>query len=89
MNPVSSWSPIGASFLQGMQNAQAQFDKAASRIAQLPNGVDAGAAGAGGDTIDLSAEIVAMMSARDNFMANVEAAKTGDSMQRTLLNMIG
>ena len=72
-----------------MQNAQAQFDKAASRIAQLPNGLDAGTSGATGDTIDLSAEIVAMMSARDNFMANVEAAKTGDSMQRTLLNMIG
>ena len=86
MNPVCpSCSPIGDSALQGMQKAQAQFDKAAGRIAQLPNAADAGA---GGDTIDLSAEIVAMMSARDNFMANVEAAKTGDAMQRTLLNMI-
>src|SRR5260370_42704298 len=78
IDPVSA--PLGASALQGMQNAEAQFEKAAGRIVQLPAAV-----GGGGDTVDLSAEIVAMLSARDNFMANVEAAKTGDSLQRALL----
>lgn len=93
ISPVCSSSPpIGASALQGMQKATAQLDKAASKIAQLPNAVDAGAAGATrtpGDTVDLSTEMVAMLGARDNFMANVEAFKTGDSMQRALLNMVG
>jgi flagellar basal body rod protein FlgC len=90
MNPVcSSCSPIGASALQGMQKAEAQLGKAADRIAQLPNALNAGAAGASGDTVDLSAQMVALLGARDNFMANVEAFKTGDSMQRTLLNMVG
>lgn len=84
IDPVSS--PIGASALQGMQNAEAQFQKAAGRIAQLPAAVDPGAVG---DTVDLSAEIVAMLSARDNFMANVEVAKSGDSMQRALLSLVG
>ncbi len=83
IDPVSA--PLGASALQGMQNAEAQFEKAAGRIAQLPA---ATGAGAGGDIVDLSAEIVAMLSARDNFMANVEAAKTGDALQRALLNVV-
>jgi hypothetical protein len=88
MNPVcSSCSPISASALQGMQKAEAQLGTAANKIAQLPNAVE-GTAG-GGDTVDLSTQMVALLSARDNFMANVEAFKTGDSMQRTLLNMVG
>lgn len=82
IDPVST--PIGFSSLQGMQKAEAQLNTAAGRIAQLPT-----AANGGGDTIDLSAEIVALMSARDNFMANVGAAKTGDQIQRALLNMLG
>jgi len=82
IDPVST--PIGFSSLQGMQQAEAQFNTAAGKIAQLPS-----TANGGGDTVDLSAEIVAMMGARDNFMANVGAAKTGDQLQRTLLNMLG
>ena len=82
IDPVSS--PIGFSSLQGIQNAEKQFETAARGVAKLPNAVEAGA---GPDTVDLSAEIVAMMSARDNFMANVESAKTGDELQRTLLKM--
>jgi hypothetical protein len=93
MNPVcSSCSPISASAVQGMQKAEARLEKAADKIAQLPNAVDGGAAGvpgAGGDTVDLSAQMVALLGARDNFMANVEAFKTGDALQRTLLNMVG
>ena len=80
-NGVSS--TIYASSLQGMQRAETQLQKAAAGIAQWPN------AAPDGDTLDLSAEMVALMTSRDNFMANVEAARTGDEMQRTLLNMVG
>lgn len=93
MTPVcSSCSPISASAVQGMQKAEAQLGKAADKIAQLPNALNAeanGASGPSGDTVDLSTQMVALLGARDNFMANVEAFKTGDSMQRTLLNMVG
>ena len=78
IDPVSS--PISVSSLQGMQKAEAQVEKAASRIAAWPDS---------SDSVDLSAEIVRMLSARDNFMANVEAARTGDEMQRALLNLVG
>ena len=69
-----------------MQNAEAQFQAAAGKIAQLPAVLQNPQ---NPDTVDLSAEMVALLSARDNFMANVEAAKTGDQLQRALLNLVG
>ena len=85
-NPVSS--PIALSSLQGMQKAETQLQTAAGNIAQLstapPNAQDPQAP----DSLDLSSQMVALLSARDNFMANVGAAKTGDEMQRTLLNIV-
>lgn len=83
IDPVST--PLSVSSLQGMQNAEARFQTTAERIAQLPG---AWQNPQSPDRIDLSAEMVAMMSARDNFMANVEAAKAGDGLQRALLNMV-
>lgn len=77
IDPVSG--SIAVTSLQGMQKAESQVYTAAARIAAWPDT---------SDTVDLSAEMVAMMSARDNFMANVEAAKTGDEMQRALLNLV-
>ena len=78
IDPLSS--PIAASSLRGMESAISQFQKAAENIAQAPEHPD---------TVDLSAEMIALLSARDNFMANVEAAKTGDAIQRSLLNLVG
>ena len=87
-DPVSSSSIISSS-LAGMERAQTQFEKAAAKIAQIPAVAKPGQTAQSGDSVDLSAQMVAMMSARDNFMSNVEAAKTGDQMQRSLLNMLG
>lgn len=78
IDPVSN--PISVTSLQGMQRAQEQLQAAAARIADPQQSPD---------TVDLSAEVVAMLSARDNFMANVEAARTGDELQRALLNLVG
>ena len=78
IDPVST-PPVAISSLQGMQKASSQLDTAAAKIAQWPDTQD---------TVDLSTEMVAMMNARDNFMANVEAAKTGDELQRALLNLV-
>lgn len=83
INPVST--PIPISSLEGMQNAQAQLEAAAGKIARLPAALQNPEPG---DTVDLSAEMIALMSARDNFMANVGAAKSGDAIERALLNMV-
>ena len=86
IDPVSTFPSIAETSLQGMQRAQAQLNVAASNIAKTPQVTEPCQ---GGDVVDLSTDMVALLSSRDNFMANVEAAKTGDQMQRDLLNMIG
>jgi flagellar hook protein FlgE len=62
-----------------MQKAETQLNTAANKIAQSAQS---------GDTLDLSSDMVSLITARDNFMANVGAAKSGDEMQRALLNLI-
>jgi len=85
-NPVSS--PIALSSLQGMQKAETQFQTAAGNIAQLSAAPQGPPNPQAPDSLDLSSQMVALLGARDNFMANVGAAKTGDEMQRALLNIV-
>lgn len=68
--------------LQGMEAASGRVNTAARRIAQAANPQS-------GDSVDLSAEAVAMMEAKTAFEANVNAAKTMDRMTGTLLNVLG
>lgn len=70
----------------GMSNALAQFSKAAGKIARVP--LSATGAG-GGDVVDLSAEILAMMAAKNTFAANVKAAKSMDEIQKSLIDVLG
>jgi flagellar basal body rod protein FlgG len=67
--------------LQGMSLASASLDRAATRIASL--GTPAG------DSVDLSAEMVALIQAKNNFGANVRVAQTMDEVTQSLLNLIG
>jgi flagellar basal body rod protein FlgG len=67
--------------LSGMNRASASLDQAASRIAAAPF--------PGGDSVDLSAEMVALMTARTSFAANVAVAKTEDQMSQSLLSILG
>lgn len=76
---------ISASSVQGIKNAESQFQAAASKIASFAGSLQNPQAP---DTVDLSSQMTALMSARDNFMANVEASKTGDQLQRDLLNVV-
>lgn len=70
--------------LQGMQRALAQFNQAASNIAQAPV-----AAVAPTDTVDLSAQAVALIQAKNSFEANTAALKVGDQMMQDLFKAIG
>jgi flagellar hook protein FlgE len=70
--------------LQGLQQAEVQAETAAAAI------VGAGAASANGsnpDVVDLSAEMVALISAQASFAANIATIETVDQMQKTLLDV--
>ncbi|HLJ44453.1 MAG TPA: flagellar basal body rod C-terminal domain-containing protein [Bryobacteraceae bacterium] len=79
--------PAFSSALQGLSSAETQLNTAAEHIARAP--VSVTSAPSPGDSVDLSAEMVALMESRQNFDANLATLRTGDEMQRTLLNMIG
>jgi len=70
--------------LQGLQQADIQLNDAASAIATAgTNSPD----GATLDVVDLSAEMVALMSAQNLFDANLATLKTADQMQTSLLDV--
>jgi len=75
---------ISSIALQGMTQAEAQLEAAASAIAQAGN---SSADGANLDVVELSTEMVAMMSARNQFALNVSTLKTADEVQKSLLNI--
>jgi len=70
--------------LQGMEQAEAQLEASASAIAQA--GISS-ADGANLDVVDLSSEMVAMMSARNQFELNVSTLKTANEAQKSLLDV--
>jgi flagellar hook protein FlgE len=75
---------ISSIALQGLDQASAQLDAAASQIASAgavsPNGANL-------DVVDLSAEMVALMSAQNAFQLNLATLKTVDQMQTVLLDV--
>jgi flagellar hook protein FlgE len=64
--------------VQGLQRAEAQFNQVAQKIAQPPS-----------DTVDLSAQAVALIETKNSFEANLKALKVGDELTQTLLKAIG
>lgn len=75
---------IPAIALQGLDQASAQLDAAAAQIASAgPAFPDQ----ANLDTVDLSAQMVALTSAQTLFAANLATLKTADQMQRSLIDL--
>ncbi len=66
--------------LQGIQNAESRLNTAAGRIARAANPED---------HVDLSAEIVALLEAKNATAANTKVAQAMDDMSRNLLNITG
>ena len=62
----------------GMQRAEGQLNQAAQAIA-TPQG----------DSVDLSAQAVALIQAKNNFEANLKTLQIGDEMTKTLLKAVG
>ena len=73
------------SALQGLGRAQASFDRAAQGIAQpislSPENPQ--------DQVSLSGEMVALMTARNDYEANLRIVKTAETMQKKLLDVLG
>ena len=76
------------SSLQGMQRALNQFNQAAENIAQWPSSPSTTSAPQG-DTVDLSAQAVALIQSKNSFEANTTALKVADEMTQSLLKSIG
>ncbi len=72
--------------MEGMRRAEDRLGVAAERIARTPA---TGSGPAAGDTVDLSAEMIALMEARNQFAANLKAFAVGDRMARTALDVLG
>ena len=70
--------------LQGLQRSEAQFNQAATNIAQQPF-----APPPQGDLVDLSTQAVAVLQSKNSFEANIQALKVDDQMTQSLLNVIG
>ena len=70
--------------LQGLQQANAQLEAAAVKIASAGGGSSETPTL---DVVDLSAEMLALISARTLFDVNLATLKTADQMQKSLLDI--
>jgi hypothetical protein len=75
---------ISAIALQGMEQAQGQMEKAAIRLATAGASPD----GAALDVVDLSAEMVAMMSAKTDFSVNLSVLKTAAQLEKQAIDVM-
>jgi flagellar basal body rod protein FlgC len=77
---------LSAIALQGLAQADVQLNAAASTLA------NAGAASPNGgnlDVVNLSAEILALNSAKVAFDVNLSTLKTADQIQQSTINLLG
>ena len=79
--------------LEGLQRAEAQIADSAKRLSRLPTAFSsllASTSGVGGepvDIVDLSAESVALIQARNVADANIAALQAFDQVQQHFLNL--
>lgn len=76
---------IVAIALDGLNQAQARFDQTARRLASIgaapPAGVPA-------DPVDISTDMVSLISARSQFATNLQVASTAGEMERQAIDLL-
>ena len=83
------------SSLEGLNRADAQIAESAKRLSRLPSAFTSLLASAGGasgepvDVVDISAESIALLQARNVADANVAAFQAFDRVQQGLLSAFG
>ena len=75
---------ISAIALQGLEQSQVQLDNAASRLA----GAGASPVASNSDSVDLSAGMLALLSAKNNFAVNISIMKTADQIEKYTIDMM-
>ena len=68
--------------LAGLNRAEATLNKSAAKIASY--GVDSG-----GDTVDLSAEMIALLEAKNTYAANTKVVEAQNQMAKNLVSLLG
>jgi flagellar hook protein FlgE len=76
---------ISAIALEGLHQAEAKMEKAAARIASF--GADS-FDGANVDTVDLSEEMLALMSARNEFSVNLKTLETAAEVEKNMIDLM-
>ncbi len=71
--------------LDGLHRAEVKLEKAATRIASF--GTDS-SGGLNTDTVDVSAEMVAVMSAKGEFSASLKSLETAGEEQKSLIDLM-
>ena len=74
---------IAAIALQGLQQADLQLNQAAATIASAAGSSD----GSTPDAVSLSAELVALLLAKNNFSVNLASLQVAESVQKQALNV--
>lgn len=74
---------ISAIAIQGIDQAQGQLESVATTLASA-----ATTGGGNLDVVDLSAEVVALMSAKIDFSANLAVVKTASQIDQQVTNLI-
>ncbi len=72
--------------LQGLDQAEAVLEGAAGRLARLPLALEDASPE---DSVNLSAEMVALLEARARFQINARVLRTAAEMERHLLDVLG
>ena len=73
---------ISAIALQGLDQAQASLEQAAIRIARFGADITGNS-----DIVDLSAEMVALMAAKNDFSVNLKVLKTAEEVQKSTIDV--
>lgn len=71
---------------EGLRKAEERIQRAAERLARLPLSGDASAPE---DVVDLSAETVALLEAKNAHAVNAKAAETAAGIDRHILDILG
>lgn len=71
--------------LVGLETANTQLNNAAAQIADY--GTDSASGNGPVDVVDLSSEMVALMTSQNSFDANLATLKTADQMQKAVVDI--
>jgi hypothetical protein len=75
---------IANAAVQGIHNAESSLDSAANNIAAQTR-----VSSPASDHVSLSADIVALIQAKNELAANINSFHAADEIERTVLNIVG